>query len=194
MSATTIIKPDGNSLTFDITEYEDFSPRVMLSAHPIEDGSNYTDHAQLMPQSYRARCLITETPFAANSANLPASGPERVQIALDFLKSCVGQRLSIQTVRRGILQNMQLESWNHRFTVRRDISIDLECQEALIAKASSVAIKSDRRAVKPVGRLEATATPSESAGNQAPQVITNKKATSTLHRMSNGLLFNTGAQ
>lgn len=163
-----IVKPDGSSLTFDATISEDPNPEVLATDHPVEDGSEVTDHVQRLPVPFSCEVLVTESPFdTSTAANPKSTGPERVQIALDFLDSCVGEKLLIQTTRRGLLRDMLLLRWPAPITSRKDARFSLTFKPIRTATAALAQV-----APRPAKRIEATTAAAENAGTQAPAVGT----------------------
>jgi len=141
--AFTIVKSDGTSLSFDTTISEEFAPEIAVTNHPIEDGSNISDHAQEMPNNFSVRSIITYTPLSGRSNQnlVPASGSQRVEIVLDFLKSCIAQFLVVETTNGKLIKNCLLTRYNHAFDVRKAVYFELQFRVARIATSQVVQIR-----------------------------------------------------
>lgn len=144
--AFTIVKADGTGLSFDATISEDYSPEIFVTNHPIEDGSNVSDHAQELPQNFSVRCMITFSPLKGvpNDNLVPVAGPQRVEVVLDFLKSCVGKLVIVQTTHGKIIRNCLLKKYPHTYDVRRAVYFDLQFQVARIATSQVIQIQSTK--------------------------------------------------
>lgn len=133
--STTITRPDGASLTLDAAEAIILTPSVTVTEHPIEDGADIADHAQVRPLEVSIRGIITESPLGGNDG-----GPERVERALTFLRECEGLPLTVEGGRIGVISNLVLTGFPQRFTTVRNVPIDLTLRQVRIAETGSVQI------------------------------------------------------
>jgi hypothetical protein len=165
-SPYTILRPDGSSLTFDGVLSETYSPRVEVTSHPIEDGSAVSDHAQRIPETFGARVVVTETPSAPRDG-LTVGGPERIQTAIRFLESCVGELLLVGKVRTGLAVSVMLTGYPYTIDGNRRVIFDLSFKQVRIAQAATVEIP----ASKPPAATASGVASEVDAGQQATTSI-----------------------
>lgn len=135
MPATVIIRPDGKVLTLDGVLRLSFSPTIMVTDHPIEDGTSVADHAQAAPDEFTITGLVTETPY-----RLPTQPAEtdRVGAAVDFLRGCVGLLLTVVDERRGTFTNCLLTKYPHEIGGRLSTTFELGFKVVKIANAIAI--------------------------------------------------------
>lgn len=137
MSVTLIRRRDGLSFTFDNALTELYEPTTVVTMHPVEDGVDISDHAQAQPLVISVQVLQTETPFARVGG---LSGVERLQAALDALRSMEGELLDLVTTKFGTFTRVLLVSYPHEVSARRQVPITLRLQQVRIATAQVVII------------------------------------------------------
>jgi hypothetical protein len=135
---TTIIREDGETLTFDATPRLVFSPSVSVTDHPIEDGSVISDHAQAQPLLITISGLVSESPLAVGTTT--SGGLARVQAAIEFLRACEGVLVSVVSDRLGTFENCLITRYPHEVTPKRSLTFDVELKQVRIAEAGLVEI------------------------------------------------------
>lgn len=134
---STIIRPDGSTLTLDATIEEIYDPNIRVTDHPLEDGGTVSDHAQILPKTLQLQGLMTESP----QQNLGGPfGIQRILGARNFLQAAAGELLSVVTSRFGTLTNMMMTRYPHRINVKKNMPITLAFKEIRIATAALVII------------------------------------------------------
>ena len=100
--------------------------------------------------NFSARSVITYTPFAGTSNRnlVPAVGSQRVEIVLDFLKSCIAQLVVVETTNGKMIKNCLLTKYSHAFDVRKAVYFDLQFRVVRIATSQVVQIKALRHRKK----------------------------------------------
>lgn len=153
MSVTIIRQRDGAALTFDKAIAEFYEPTTNVTAHPVEEGVEISDHAQPQPLAFTIRLEQTESPPASFSG---PGGPARIRAALDFLRSIDGELVDVVTTRLGTIINCLMRGYAHEITVLRKLPITLRMQQVRIATSQSVIIPPELPVV-----AEATGFPDE---------------------------------
>ncbi len=130
--STTLIRPDGQTLTFDATPVIGFQKSNTITDHPIEDGSVVSDHVQRQPDQVSLTGVVSETPLGAAS-------PDRVQEALRFLNEAgeLGELLEMES-RFGLTGNWILESWPYDITQLRALAFEISLRQVRIATTELV--------------------------------------------------------
>lgn len=155
---TTIVHPDGSSLTLDATTRIVVMDGDLLSSHPIEGGIAVSDHVQAQPRAVQVSGLLTESPREDQS---DTGGPDHVRQAIEFLTKCRGERLTLLLDdREGQIDNMALIRIPRTLRRFRDVPIDLEFAEVRVAEAGTVRLEAAERQAN-------GADPSVDAGEQA---------------------------
>lgn len=159
MSVAITIDVTGETLTFDGYDAITWSPRVILPSHDIEEGSPTTDHAKREPDVFTVRAARA-TPVQRFVAK-----PNAVEDAKTFLDRCVGELLTVDTVRDGRIRNCMLEGWSH--TQGRRVARDFDLSFRVVRIATPVTVTIPARQ------------PSAAAGSgMADEVDAGKQATS----------------
>jgi hypothetical protein len=167
---TSIVREDGTTLTFDAVPRLGFSPSVNVTDHPIEDGSVISDHAQAQPLLISITGLVSESPFTSTSST---GGAARVLAAIDFLKACEGQLVSVVSDRLGTFENCLVTRYPYDLTVKRSLVFEVELKQVRIATAGSVTL--------PVGTAS-----EEVEDSAASEVDVGQQATTTTASDTNG--------
>lgn len=136
--STSIVKSDGTVFTFDSTTRISFGPSIMITEHPIEDGSLISDHAQEMPQTIAVSGVISGA--APSSAAWDANNPNRQVSARDFLRGIIGETVSLVTVRFGTITSLMLTRYPYVIDGLDRTIFDIELKAVKIASAGSVFI------------------------------------------------------
>lgn len=125
--STTLIRPDGQSLTFDATPVIGFQKTNTITDHPIEDGSLVSDHVQKQPDQVSLTGIVSDSP-------LGATGDFRVQDALRFLNEAGlrGELLELES-RFGLTGNWILESWPYDITQLQALTFAVTLRQVRIA-------------------------------------------------------------
>ncbi len=151
--SVTLFKPDGSSLTLDLTLREDYRPEVLVTDHPIEDGAVASDHAQRMPLLVTLEGNVTESPYALrvtsarsalsgspSGATDNLSGPARIQAAIDWLRSAERERLTLVSLRFGAFRDLMLMRWPHSVDLLLRLPLVLELKQLRVATSQAVAL------------------------------------------------------
>lgn len=77
-------------LIIDVTEKEGFTAPAVPTEHPVEDGSDVTDHVVLKPKTITLSGLITETPFEGLEGLIHAAGATAASAVGSSLGSFAG--------------------------------------------------------------------------------------------------------
>lgn len=130
--STTLIRPDGQSLTFDATPTIGFQKSNTITDHPIEDGSLVSDHVQKQPDQVSLTGIVSDSP-------LGATGEYRVQDALRFLNEAGerGELLELES-RFGLTGNWILESWPYDITQLRALAFEVSLRQVRIATTEMI--------------------------------------------------------
>src|SRR5690606_9380320 len=159
--STTLIRPDGQSLTFDATPVIGFQKSNTITDHPIEDGSVVSDHVQKQPDQVSLTGIVSETPLGAAS-------PDRVQEALRFLNEAGerGELLEMES-RFGLTGNWILESWPFDITQLRALAFEVSLRQVRIATIELVMLP--REVSRPV--VADSASPEVDTGAQSTKPV-----------------------
>lgn len=76
---------DDAKLFFDVST-EDWSSTANVTEHPIEDGSDLSDHIQALPQQVTVNGTVSATPFVGNAEDLELHRLEKAHIFLRSLQ------------------------------------------------------------------------------------------------------------
>lgn len=132
----------------DASLEETHDKSVAVTEHPIEDGSNITDHIRTMPEQINITGMVSNTPIvflASTRAPSPIKGKnrsrDRVKTAYEELRRIMnkGERVTVVTSLRKY-ENMVLQN----LTVSRNVQLgnvlhaDMTLREIQIAETSSV--------------------------------------------------------
>jgi hypothetical protein len=150
--ATSIIRANGESLTFDATAEVRFAPSIRITEHPIEDGSLVADHAQANPTPVLITGLVSNAPLD-NGANLTAT---RQIDAVRFFESIIGELVTVTSDRIGTVGSLMLAAYPHSFR-QAPLFFDVELRPVVLAEAGVVFIPvSAPAAAQQVGFPDAT--------------------------------------
>lgn len=156
--ATTIFSQlfPGDVLVFDNVDFVRVNPTIQVTSHPVELGSEVSDHAQTMPLEIQVRGRITETPI------IPGAGPE---LALAFFERNEGRQMTL-TTSRGVFVDMFVLAYPWAIEGRREVVFDLVLRRVRFAAAIAVPIP-PRLPAPPV----ADAATAADAGAQPPTTV-----------------------
>ena len=157
---STFFGPDGVTFTPDTVIKEDYIEDVLVTEHPIEDGSVTSDHAQTLPRRIVVTCMVTETPISVDILN--AGGVQRMLDAREKLRGFVGKLLAYQSDRFGLFENMMIEGFPHSVETRRSYTFTISLKEVRIAEFASVSIPPEA----PAPEAEAGAPDETESGEQ----------------------------
>jgi hypothetical protein len=155
-------------LAFDNIESLRVSPRISVTAHPIEIGVEVSDHAQSEPLTIGLRGRITETPLL-----IPK--PQAVELAIAWFERNTGSIVTLVSS-RGIWASLIVERYDWENTGRREIVFDVQLREVRIATPVSVLIPPRM----PAPPLQAGAASAANAGVQPPIPVPPPAPTSIL--------------
>lgn len=122
--SVTVTRETGESITFDVMIRESHNVSVRVTEHPIEQGSDVSDHAQAGPMQSIVTCLVSETPInspaqqgSRSSATVESTGepslvgvPNRVKEFFDFLIGVAqaGEFVDVVTPKMGLIEDVVL--------------------------------------------------------------------------------------
>lgn len=159
----TIIRDNGDSLTFDGWEDGSRSGKATLTEHPIEDGSSVVDHSQR--ENTMLSLTVKQSEFPINQTDSNTYGEARVLEALNFLEEIgsTGEPVTIEIPRLGVYEGYVLQSWPTNILPTREGSFSLKFRQIVIAGVEIVEVV-PVDAVAPGSR--AGQQPSEDVGDQ----------------------------
>lgn len=129
--ATSIIRADGERLTFDAVPSLDIGRQVIVSQHPRERGADATDHAQALGQVITIRGYIGEhRGRAAQSAILRA---------LDQIAT-TGEVVTVEGDRFGSRQRFVVAGFGQQFDPRAWVAVTIDLQQIEIVEPRTVEI------------------------------------------------------
>jgi hypothetical protein len=132
----TIPELAGLSMSFEFLRV-DFTPEAVITEHPVEIGSEVTDHAQVRPERFTVEIYVSDSPIP-RPTTVPV--PLSVDLARQFLEQCQGKLLTVQIDGEGIWNNCLLERWPHSRTIIAGRPFQLGIKQIRIANALSVLI------------------------------------------------------
>lgn len=157
---STFFGPDGVTFTPDTVLKEDYIEDIIVTEHPIEDGSVTSDHAQRLPKRIVITCMVTESPISVDI--LTVDGLQRMLDAREKLDGFVGQLLDYQSDRFGLFTNMMIEGFPHSVETRRSYTFTISLKQIRIAQFASVSIPPEA----PAPEAEAGAPDETESGEQ----------------------------
>ncbi len=113
--STTLLRLTGSTLTFDVATLA-FEDSCRITEHPVETGSNVSDHSQRLPGSITINGTISESPFDYQLGNLLAA---RRSTANAFLSAIAGdypfpaEQITIINETYGTFYGYMLQTWSH---------------------------------------------------------------------------------
>jgi hypothetical protein len=135
------------TIEFDCTVSETHIGNANVTSHPVEDGSDMTDHIQRTPEELQLVVIMTDTPLLFLSSRfaqpaVPGGDPtNRAQDAYGFLKAIkdAGKTVSVITTLRDYV-NMAIVgmSVGRDKDTSRIVDIALSLKEVLIATTEQV--------------------------------------------------------
>jgi len=179
MPFTILDTETGQQLIFDTVLDERFDQPAAPTQHPIADGNEVSDHVQVGNQMIFVRALLGRSPYLNTPGEI---SPQRMQKAVEFLRDCLGHRLTVTTTKRGTFTNCVL--LRAPFTddlVDRHV-YDLEFQQVQIASIGTVILA-------PLARVEGGSDNSSDSGEQATETTdseTDSNLTSKLFNLTGG--------
>jgi hypothetical protein len=136
---TYILRSDAQFLQFDATSRVGFGHSAAVTAHPIEDGSEVSDHVQRLPSVITVDGIVSAS---QREGNVGADDPAREQTAKAFLEGCWGQQVIIVTQRFGAFAGYTLRRWTDFIDVVKRTAFSLEFVKIETATTTTVVIES----------------------------------------------------
>lgn len=133
----TIVRADGETLTFDAVAEYVIGRTVTVTSHPTESDAEFSDHAQMQPVTLNFRGVVTETPWRRIDAS---GGLERIQRAEAFLLACLRTIVSVVSARNGTFASMTITRVVAPINKLRDIHFEIEIRQVRIAVAEIVTL------------------------------------------------------
>lgn len=119
----------------------DFQESVIVTEHPVEIGTDVSDHAQRRPTRFIVDCIVGETAVQTSPAFATPAG---VPLALQWLEAALGQPLRLSIDNEGVFSNLFIEAAVHARTVIRERRFTLRLKQVRFADALSQVITVDR--------------------------------------------------
>jgi len=163
---------DGAQMVFDGVLGYSLDPRVILTEHPIEDGSSVSDHAIKMPLRLTMRIQVSESPMVANESTETITGPARLQEAMRFLSESVGELMTITDTKEGTFESMAIESYPHSYGTHESIQPVITFKQIEIPTSITTEIP----ATVPRADVAAGAATEKQLGRQATKKIAKESA------------------
>lgn len=161
MAAISIVNEAGTTFTFDAVGEVTLDASVDVTEHPVEDGSDVSDHAQVKAKRLHFRGVVTESPYD----NVDTSGgADRVTRALEFLDGIAGATVTIISSVFGTLENMAITRYPATRGQLRRLLFDLEFKQIRIATAALVVVPVEA----PATTSAATGLPDETKVGEQP--------------------------
>lgn len=158
MSVTIVRNDTSESVQFDVVTAEAHDPQVRVFKHPIEQGTDVTDHVEAELMVYSLTGQVVAAPFVRVGEELPTKG--RQFAARDFFRRAVGKELSVVSIRYGVLSPYVLEAYPHEPQPSDATQFEITLSEARFAEATTADIPPDVAA-------SAGLASAEDVGNQA---------------------------
>lgn len=138
MSLKITIDDTQESWVFDNTVTLGRSMTNVVTAHQVERGADVSDHVQSGQLRRSYGTLMTDTP--REDAQVPGTGPERLDRCAAFLERCAGKTLTLTHPLHGTLTNMLLGSFNGDRGATLDERFALEFTRLEFAEVTSVRV------------------------------------------------------
>jgi hypothetical protein len=171
MATLTILRATGESLAFDAVVSYTIGQSITVSRHPTERDSKVGDHAQVEPQTWAGRGLVTESPARRIS---PTGGVARTEAARAFLRSILRERVTLLLDGRGTLTDMVMTRCDTEVSGTRGLWFPLAFDELAIADAEVVTLPglrgSKKKDVAEQPTSDSAAIEGNTGGGTTPQV------------------------
>lgn len=115
----------------------DFQEAVIITEHPVENGSDISDHAQVRPGRFVIDCIVPESAFP----NQPQGG---VGPAIAWLQAALGQPLQLTLDNEGVFENLFIETAVHARTIIRERRFTIRAKEVRTVTVARGVITVDR--------------------------------------------------
>ncbi len=166
-----------DTLAFDNIVFFRRLPVTRVTDHPVEGGSDVSDHTQKMPDTLVFRGRITATPLGVGV-------PGRLERGVSWFERNEGKLISV-TAPRGIFSNVIVTRWDHGDQGLQELLFDVTMRQVIIAFGVSVPIPP--RLPNPVAEV-GSASPTD-AGVQPPTSTPPPASTSFASSISSFLGF-----
>jgi len=150
----------------------DFGLEASVTEHPVEIGSEVTDHVQKRPVSFTAEAYVSDSPRASSTVTL-----RNTRAATDFFEGLIGQLCTVVIASEGTFNNFVLESLSHSRSGVLGRAYTLRFKQIRMASALSVEIPP--RLPAPVASVGAPT--EQSTGQQAPVPVAPPPVESTAY-------------
>lgn len=133
--STLVVRTNGQVLEFDAAPEIAFAEGNLVTSHPIEDGSEISDHTQKIPTVVTITGVITNAPLSS-ALNLSAA---RQQDAVDFFSAIRQELVVLVGGRFGFRSNMLLTGFPYSWTAG-PLIFSAQFREVIFAEAGIVDI------------------------------------------------------
>ena len=133
--STIIVRSNGEVLEFDAAPEIAFAEGNFVTAHPIEDGSEISDHTQKIPTVITITGVVTNIALS-NATNL---SPSRQIDAVEFFDAIRKETVAIVGGRFGFRSNMLLTGFPYSWTAG-PLIFAAQFREVIFAEAGIVNI------------------------------------------------------
>lgn len=145
---STLIDINGRTLTPDNVLTEKYGEPALVTAFPVANDADPTDHRQVLQRTLQLEILITETPFAKAlteidygevalrvSTNLRSIAGPRGWQALYFIREAADAgTMAYSSTRLGLLDRLMLENMEYEVNARLDLRITLNLVQVVFAE------------------------------------------------------------
>ncbi len=123
-----------DTLTFDAIEFARFDHVIDVTEHPIEDGQDVSDHAQVRALPMTVRGIIAVTPIGI----APAVTPRETAIA--WFERNQGKLITAIFPVRGTFVNVLITRWPHDVDRLEQLVFDVGLKQVRLASPTAVLI------------------------------------------------------
>lgn len=131
--SVTLVRPNGESLTFDASPNQSWSTSNSITDHPVEEGVTISDHARHQHLQVSITGIVSDS-FVGDGG----SEGDRITQALRFLNDAgEGAELLELESRHARSGPWLLESWPYDVTHLRNLVFNIALREVRIAKVET---------------------------------------------------------
>jgi hypothetical protein len=131
---TVVVIATGDFALVNLTR-ANFAPQASVTEHPVELGSEVTDHVQKRPLPFDAEVFVSDSPLVNSPVTL-----RNTREATAFFEGSVGELCNVTIDGEGVFNNYVLEGVLHSRTQQGGRSYTLRFKQLRIASALSVQI------------------------------------------------------
>lgn len=134
---TTLQRQEDLSVfVFDSVDSERYSPSILVTDHPVENGAPVTDNARVEQLVIVITGRVSQTPLAAGVQ----TGPGRENAALAWLQASQGKLVDVISTRRGVIRNCLITGYPNETGNSLQLPLTVSLKQIRIASADFVKI------------------------------------------------------